>query len=250
MPELEQLISRPQVAKQLGVSLTTLDRMTSPRGDIEPVRIGRRVLFHPETIAAFVNHIDCFSRSDLEKAHTFLTKLTKRHHPVCRCPLCEARKSTETQPEHEPHKTVWVKEGGTGAFIDEGIAPLVRELWKAGIHTDNSCQENQPGMVWLGFTTGDDAKKFLDIVADNKEERPDGIYARAIRRWDSDRVTKKRWCWSVNLGDWSVSQVLNEDDEIEESFEGPTDSYFSISVRFPRGDCEELLARLVRHNAK
>ena len=46
------------------------------------------------------------------------------------------------------HKTVQVKYKDMIAEIDEEIAPLILEIWKADINTDNSCQAN-PDEDWI-----------------------------------------------------------------------------------------------------
>lgn len=58
------------------------------------------------------------------------------------------------------HKMVVVKYNDEEAYVDEGIAPLIEELWKAGIHTVMSCDENRPGWMWIEFRSSEYAEKF------------------------------------------------------------------------------------------
>ena len=48
-----KLLSRNETAEYLGISTVSLDRLTLT-GEIEPLYIGRRVLFEPHVIKAFI----------------------------------------------------------------------------------------------------------------------------------------------------------------------------------------------------
>lgn len=48
------------------------------------------------------------------------------------------------------HRQVTVRVGPWCEEIDEQIAPLIREMWIAGIETSMSCQDGW-GKVWLQF---------------------------------------------------------------------------------------------------
>jgi hypothetical protein len=61
------------------------------------------------------------------------------------------------------HKQTKIEFGGLRADVDEGIAPLILALWKAGILTLLSCQELEPGFVWL-VLPWTDVEPFLTIV--------------------------------------------------------------------------------------
>lgn len=50
---LEALLTREEAADQLRISMRTLDDMADA-GEIQPVRIRDRVLYHPETIKAYI----------------------------------------------------------------------------------------------------------------------------------------------------------------------------------------------------
>jgi hypothetical protein len=75
------------------------------------------------------------------------------------------------------HKQTRVAWQGREAEVDEELAPLILALWKAGIDTLLSCQENRPGVAWICFPTARDAKNLLDAVAvcpDQKDLRTVG----------------------------------------------------------------------------
>src|SRR5258706_413246 len=46
------------------------------------------------------------------------------------------------------HKQVKVKANGREAMVDVGIAPLIKQLWLAGIDTWMSCENRRPGAAW------------------------------------------------------------------------------------------------------
>ncbi len=62
------------------------------------------------------------------------------------------------------HKQVPIQWEGRSAEVDEGIAPLILAIWKRGIDTVMSCQENRPGVIWIMFASFVDAKWFLDLT--------------------------------------------------------------------------------------
>lgn len=49
--------------------------------------------------------------------------------------------------------------------VDEGISELLEVLWSLGIETVLSCEEAQPGIVWIQFYTGQDLSRFLTALA-------------------------------------------------------------------------------------
>lgn len=57
-------LSRREVAKRLALCEKTVQNLTAPRGPIPCVRIGRRVLYRPTDIEAFLA-----KRADESRAH-------------------------------------------------------------------------------------------------------------------------------------------------------------------------------------
>ena len=129
-------------------------------------------------------------------------------------------------------QTELIFEGETEA-VDVGIAPLLWELWQAlGMCTLNSCQDDD-GMVWLHFFSGEPAAAFLNIAT---ALTPDGeahgyvesLRIRAIgsnRTWDYD-------AFPVNFA---------EDDD-------PPNITMTVSIRFPISEYPDVLSCLQRHN--
>lgn len=152
------------------------------------------------------------------------------------------------------HTQVEVSFEDQSAFVDEGIAPLILELWKAECDTVLSCQENRPGVVWVCFSTAADAERFLDIVA-RYEEDVDSLYNRIAHQWARDEEPHEGpppddWKYTAVLNDFAISDG-NElpDGSIEQSHAGRCCFSFGISVRFPASDMPVILQRLREFNA-
>ncbi len=147
------------------------------------------------------------------------------------------------------HKQVAVTVGRRTGEVDEMIAPLIEELWKAGIDTDMSCQNNRPGIVWIMFPTAADAEGFMSIVAEYEEGRGT-LYARMSNLLcpDPDSTTP-HWEYAIHVEDFGASYEEGDDGEYEAVHDGIPDLAFSVSIRFPHADLPTILARLRTHNA-
>ncbi len=55
--------------------------------------------------------------------------------------------------------------------VDEAIAPLLISLWKNKIKTCNSCQENEPGIIWIEFYSMKDVERLLTIMVRSLGDR-------------------------------------------------------------------------------
>lgn len=142
------------------------------------------------------------------------------------------------------HKQVRIQVGDYEADVDEELAPLIEQLWRAGLRTVLSCQENRPGVAWIMFATQDDLCRFLDIVAEYDPE--DGSLYRRV----SQRTSAEEGCWEYDLHLEDAAVYEEEmDDSIIDWHDGEACFYFSASARFPRTDLPMLLDRMVRHNA-
>ena len=147
------------------------------------------------------------------------------------------------------HKMVPVEYSGLSALIDEGIAPLIRELWKAGIVTLMSCEENRPGWMWIDFAHVTAAEHFVSIVA-RYETGIESLYNRIRGEWEpltGDLVGK--WQYAVSPMDVAVEES-ETDGHIEEACVGPSVFLFTLSIRFPKADYSTVLARMREHNRK
>ncbi|HVM14408.1 MAG TPA: hypothetical protein VM287_08775 [Egibacteraceae bacterium] len=148
------------------------------------------------------------------------------------------------------HPQVHIELGDRQADVDEGIAPLIMELWKAEIDTVMSCQDNN-GHVWVQFASAPDAEDFLDIVAGDYDEDVFSLYNRVTGEYEDDdwETFRAEHAWSYDCAPMDYNAALvDEDGEVE--VPGPERAIvLHISVRFPHYDYDDVLARLRAHNA-
>jgi hypothetical protein len=148
----------------------------------------------------------------------------------------------KSRKKSAPHRQVEIEWRGLRAEVDEEIAPLVLELWKAGIVTTNSCQENFPGIAWIEFLSTRDAKKFLNLIVeypvDTEEPFWETLYGR-ITGCGSDDA----WDYNLHLYDRGVDEEV-VGNEVIQNCTGPADFEYSVSIRFPRTDIPLILERL------
>ncbi len=146
------------------------------------------------------------------------------------------------------HKTVRVQVGSFEADIDEEIAPLIEEIWRADLYTINSCQENRPGIMWIQFMSADEAAAFLDIVAGSYSYELDSLYNRIRLMWDTDTgPVEGSWEYAISPFDIAVDDRI-VDEYIDEEPTGPPQFVFNVSIRFPRSDVPILVQRLRAFN--
>jgi hypothetical protein len=138
------------------------------------------------------------------------------------------------------HKQVRVKANGQAAYVDEGIAPLIKEIWRAGIQTIMSCQKGAYGFVWLNFVDTEDAGEFLNIVAEYSRDS-DSLYKRMFGR---DAENPKSWIYKFHAEDYNLVQYLNEEaDAFDEYHEGQPCFFFTVSIWFPPSDLPAVMER-------
>lgn len=124
------------------------------------------------------------------------------------------------------HEQVCVEHpDGWVADIDIKIAPLIKALWEMGIDTFNSCQDNQPGVIWIEFSTAKDLTRFLTMVI--SKIPVDDLYCRIFDSWQ----------YSVLLDD-SREYYDSEVRDIRFDETGECEISMSISLRFPISDYE------------
>jgi len=169
----------------------------------------------------------------------------------------------------ENHKTTTLIHLNEPIEIDEMIAPLISEIWKAKIITLNSCENNIPkGYIWIQFDTGNDCTKFLNIIFKNLDinaSETKDIYTRAMNY--QDYKLEGRWIYDVNIdsidnSDLDDSNLLDNSNSLGNS-DSKTDSSLNlskvnpvlfvetnISVRFPQIDLDFIYKRFLEHNSK
>ncbi|MEO5679042.1 MAG: hypothetical protein ABIS47_05165 [Acidimicrobiales bacterium] len=157
------------------------------------------------------------------------------------------------------HPATLISHGAWSAEVDVELAPLVLQIWKAGIPTIHSCQDvgeniatlthrlphladvarRERGRASLGFADVDGLLSFHDLLA-NAGLRDD-FYERLLH-WASPAA----WQCTIGLRDLGL-----EEDEVPRAPDGTPSSRLaavSFQVRLPRADIAEATARLERHH--
>jgi hypothetical protein len=116
-------------------------------------------------------------------------------------------------------------------MIDRGIAPLIRAIWDLGIRTVNSCQENQPGIMWIEFESSYDFEKFLKAA----------ILKRDGELWESAHI---RWDLTASVTDTSC-EIVND----RVIYYDPPDYAVYVSARFPVEQYKELLKNVLTYSS-
>ena len=137
------------------------------------------------------------------------------------------------------HPAVTVTVGEWSEEIDLQIAPLIREMWIAGIDTLMSCQEVSPGIAWIDFPDVQELLRFLDLVT-WYEDGIDTFY---------NRVTGQRVGF-MSIPPWEYQfHLLDIFEDREVLMDGMGRFEASVGVYFPIPDIAELIARLQARNA-
>jgi transposase len=126
--------------------------------------------------------------------------------------------------------------------VDIGIAPLLVAIWDAGIMTCNSCEENEPGIMWIEFYSMKDVERFLAILirtlGDRIHKHPEANdwFCYRILGHEGDRLCAWRYdahpnIYPVGPNQSSLYSKRTANCTVE----------LSISVRFPKGDYSVVL---------
>jgi len=121
--------------------------------------------------------------------------------------------------------------------VDVGIAPLLSAIWDAGIMTCNSCEENEPGIMWIEFYSMKDVERFLIILirtlGDRIHKHPEANdwFCYRILGHEGDKLCAWRYDAHPNIYPaWPNQSGLYSRKTANCTVE------LSVSLRFPRGD--------------
>lgn len=136
------------------------------------------------------------------------------------------------------HSAVIVEVGPWRAEIDEALAPLIREIWKAGIETEMSCQETEPGIAWIEFASVEHLCRFLNAAVYHERES-DSLYKRSQQLGSG---STPMWEYTFNLMDIFEGQ--------QEHLNGGLACFeATVGAFFPQSDILVLLERLKAFNS-
>lgn len=147
------------------------------------------------------------------------------------------------QPDETGHPTqhrqvkVFCPDEDATIEVDAGIALLLESLWKLGISTFMSCEDNKDGRVWIDFSSSYDVGDFLQLVYAAAQEAT--IYPVGIAERISGYHRNKDGSWDKN--NWDYDTVINGPTERADASGKDLDARdtifcVNISVRFPRSD--------------
>lgn len=132
------------------------------------------------------------------------------------------------------HKQVRVRAGGQDHYVDEGIAPLLRECWRSGIQTVMSCQSRAGGRAWVEFESAADATMFLNAVgfpSDPDSSDPDpSLMRRAVAH---DPSAPRSWVHRL-----TPLKFIADEASLQKCW---------VSLRFPPSDIPLITKRLTAH---
>ena len=145
------------------------------------------------------------------------------------------------------HRAVLVEVGKYSELIDELIAPLIQELWRAGIRTLMSCQGAEDDKIWIAFNEAEQLARFLNIAAEY-EVGSETLYNRICF---NKPYADLEQLWEFELFPIDAAHFDAEKRcaaEKEEFYDGPSDFFFTYSVRFPRSDLATVFERFTLYN--
>jgi hypothetical protein len=142
----------------------------------------------------------------------------------------------------KPHPMVELEYpyGRHKVHIDTMLVPLIQEVWKAGVDTEECCQEFKEGegQAWVYFPRHNDFLRFMNIVGNPADWQDDtSLYRRMNFPYDG---VPDQWEFSIHV----------EDRHIVERWKKHSSFYLGIGLWFPQTDIDLILARLKDYNDK
>ncbi len=154
-----------------------------------------------------------FSRHELAQRAGMVPAILANLERGARIPSAEMKRTLEgilgrSFDERPHHRQVTVQVGDWQAEIDEGIAPLIQEIWRAGIETFMSCQQDFHGWIWIQFADVKNAVAFLNVVAPYEEatEGPDTLYSR-MHHWFPNHGPISNWLYELDVQDHAFDDL-------------------------------------------
>ena len=131
--------------------------------------------------------------------------------------------------------------------VDEEMAPILRALWDKGIMTCNSCQEIEPGTMWIEFYSAEDVEDFITLLVvalGNRTSRfpeaDDWLYLRMFGGLGEER---RSWRYE---GHPNLCQEILDSDSLKTDIFSSGAIALTVSVRIPVDDYNRLL-ELISH---
>jgi hypothetical protein len=129
------------------------------------------------------------------------------------------------------HRLVRLTDGVRSACVDAGIAPLIAELWAAGIDTQYSCEMHEPGVSQVLFSSADAYDRFLRHAAAALGDHPWLLGRIFADNWNLLRDGELRTVHPNVKAELWVAHVMQPMWRF-----GPGDGGIRIDVNFPAED--------------
>lgn len=150
------------------------------------------------------------------------------------------------------HRQTTVYYPGEQDFIqvDEGIAPLLQSLWEAKMRTCNSCQENEPGIIWVEFYSMKDVERLLTIMirslGDRIRRNPEinDWFCYRILGHEGEKLAPWHFDANPNLSSTSIGQSIYPSNVFDSRIE------LSVSTRFPYEDKQMVMDLVTKYLRK
>lgn len=164
------------------------------------------------------------------------------------------------------HKQIKVDYFGQQIEVDEGIADLLQLIWKNGIYTALSCEDNRSHdeegnliddnideIIWISFPSPNYLILFLNIVAkypvDWEKEGInfwDTMYSRIVGGYGDGKFDWKYsiFPWNKGVEETIVDHGGKNNTEAIEKFTGTNKFEFDASVRFSKKEVPEIMKNL------
>jgi hypothetical protein len=136
------------------------------------------------------------------------------------------------------HKQVRLEAGGFAADVDGGLAPLLREIWLAGIETISCCQEASESVAPLledyphlaAYVEENRGRAYIDFAELEGVERFLTLIARS---GPSDDMRERMRHW-IAPGRWRTLASIHDFEDDEDTYEA-----YLFQLSFPVSDLEE-----------
>jgi hypothetical protein len=157
------------------------------------------------------------------------------------------------------HRQTRIRHGDREADVDEKLAPLILELWRADISTMRSCQRHSgTRKVWITFAEAVGAEAFLNIVSGSNRDARRRKWARHeswyFGQYDPTAGPLPSDVASpLNPGGWEFHASVDDDSLSDEGDKWVQDApalRIEIAVLFPARDLERVTRAVRVWNAR
>ena len=129
---------------------------------------------------------------------------------------------------------------GDTVEVDEGISSLIQVLWDKGVDTVKSCQEIQPGIIWLEFYSFVFSEPFITMALQSAPDEKTYWRVRGEEEYwsiyEAEDADPPPWQYSFKMEDLSEYYF---DGKIQ--FGAPHQAMIFTSIKFPIADYNWIL---------